>query len=230
MPLTQPEMEPAPFGLTPSAELDDHSSALNTRATWKSSTTNSLYSPPDHRALFAEDMSQDFSLGLSAEDDISSLNMNLLPNNFADTMEEGPYPEYVPYPEIHSGFDVNFNSDDSRPTHLPPLPEGNGMTQDFLSSPSSALLVAEEDVEDEDGLPSPLNELLEDAAILDEISLLDLALEEGFSPEMAARLEEEGYLDSEIMQQQNGMENDQSGSRMTVTEDQRLPRPHQQGI
>uniref|UniRef100_H3CBV1 Endoplasmic reticulum membrane sensor NFE2L1 n=1 Tax=Tetraodon nigroviridis TaxID=99883 RepID=H3CBV1_TETNG len=48
-----------------------------------------------------------------------------------------------------------------------------------------------DDMEDEDGLPSPLNDLMEDTTILDEIRLLDLALEEGFGPEMAARLDGE---------------------------------------
>ncbi|KAI4822504.1 hypothetical protein KUCAC02_008047 [Chaenocephalus aceratus] len=53
------------------------------------------------------------------------------------------------------------------------------------------LVDEEENIANEDGLLSPLSDFLEDAAILDEMRLLDLALEDGFSPEMATRLEEE---------------------------------------
>lgn len=80
------------------------------------------------------------------------------------------------------GIDVNFE-----PSGLTPPLEGNCMTQDLLGSPSSLVLV---DEDNEDDLPLPISDLLEDTAILNEIGLLDLVLEEGFGPEMAARLEE----------------------------------------
>ncbi|KAM9346065.1 endoplasmic reticulum membrane sensor NFE2L1a [Symphorus nematophorus] len=225
-PSRQSELEPALFPLTPSAELDDHSSALNTRDTLKNSNVNPFQGPPDHTDLLAEDPSEDFCLGLNAEDNSSTFNMNLLTRDLVDTMEGslcsqyGPHPENLPY--------VDFHSRDLTPSSFTPSPEENGMTQDLLTSSPSVFLVDEEDVEDEDDLPSPLGDLLDDTAILDEIGLLDLALEEGFSPEMAARLEEEGYLDHEVAQQEMGRDYDHSSSSMVVTEDRGQARSHQQ--
>uniref|UniRef100_A0A3B5B432 Endoplasmic reticulum membrane sensor NFE2L1 n=1 Tax=Stegastes partitus TaxID=144197 RepID=A0A3B5B432_9TELE len=167
-PENQAELEPALLPLTPSAELDDHSSALNTRRTLENPQADPFHRPPDHTDLLAEDPSEDFGLGLNAEDNPSTFNMNLLTQEPVDRME----------PETLPGFDVNFNSCDLTPSSFGPSLEENDMTRDLLASPS-------------DGLPSRLSDLLEDATILDEIRLLDLALEEGFSPEMAARLEEE---------------------------------------
>nr|XP_057904097.1 endoplasmic reticulum membrane sensor NFE2L1-like isoform X2 [Doryrhamphus excisus]XP_057904098.1 endoplasmic reticulum membrane sensor NFE2L1-like isoform X2 [Doryrhamphus excisus] len=44
--------------------------------------------------------------------------------------------------------------------------------------------------EDEDVLPSPLSDIFQDAAMLDQMTLLDLAMEEAFSPEMVGGLED----------------------------------------
>lgn len=218
-PPSQSDLEPALLPLIPSAELDDHSSALNTVT---NSNVNTLHSPPDHTDLLVEDPSEDFYLGLNAGDNSSTFNINLLTQDLLDTMERSPCSQYAPYPENLPSFDVNFRVTVS--------PEMNGMTQDLLTPPSSVFLVdEEEDVEDEDGLPSPLRDLLEDTAILDEIRLLDLDLEEGFSPGMVARLEEEHHLDCEIAQQETGGGNDHSGYSMPVTEDQGQPGRHQQG-
>lgn len=191
----------------------------------KNSNVNSLHSPPDHTDLLAEDPSQDFCLGLNAKDNSSTFNLNLLTQDLVDIMEGSP----CPYPENPPSFDVNRHSCDLTPSSFTPFLEGNAVTQDLVTSPSSAFLFDEEDVEDEDGLPSPLNDLIEDAAILDEFRLLDLALEEGFSPEMAARLDEEGYLYRETDQQETGRDNDQPCSSMMVTEDQGQARRYQQG-
>lgn len=224
---SEPELEPALLPLTPSAELDDHSSA---RDTLKSSNMNPLQSPPDHTDLLAEDPSQDFSLELNAEDNLSTFSINLTRQDLVETMETSPCSQHAPYPEHPPSFDVNFHPRDLAPFSVTPSPEGNGMTRDLLTSPSGVFLVDEEDkVEDEDGLPGSLSDLLEDAAILDEIRLLDLALDEGFSPEMAARLEEEGYLDREVAQQESGRDDDHSGSSVEVTEDQGQPRRHEHG-
>ncbi|XP_008290245.1 nuclear factor erythroid 2-related factor 1-like [Stegastes partitus] len=215
-PQNQAELEPALLPLTPSAELDDHSSALNTRRTLENPQADPFHRPPDHTDLLAEDPSEDFGLGLNAEDNPSTFNMNLLTQEPVDRME----------PETLPGFDVNFNSCDLTPSSFGPSLEENDMTRDLLASPSGDFLVDEED--GEDGLPSRLSDLLEDATILDEIRLLDLALEEGFSPEMAARLEEEGYLDREVAHQETDRDDDHSGSDMVVTEDQGQPGRHQQ--
>ncbi|XP_047428921.1 endoplasmic reticulum membrane sensor NFE2L1a isoform X2 [Mugil cephalus] len=199
------ELEPGLLPLIPSAELDDHTSSQNTGDTLNNPIVDSLHSHPDHTDLLAEDPSEDFHMQLNAEDDPSTFNLNLL---VMDRVE----PENVP------GFEVNFDSSDL--TSL----EQNRITQDLLVSPPSIFLEDEEDVEDEDGLPSTLSELLEDATILDEIRLLDMALEEGFSPEMAARLEEEGFLDPGKSQQETARDD----SKMVMTEDQGQSGRHQQ--
>ena len=66
-------------------------------------------------------------------------------------------------------------------------PVANGTTGD----PATSDLFPEEDP----ALPSPLASLLDDSTMFDEISLLALALEEGFSPGLASHLEDE--LDSD---------------------------------
>ncbi|XP_059203697.1 endoplasmic reticulum membrane sensor NFE2L1-like [Centropristis striata] len=222
------ELEPALLPLTPSVELDDHSSTLNTGDTLYNSNVNPSHSLPDHTHLFAEDTSEDLFMGLNADSNSSAFNINLLTQRLVNTTEGGPCPQYIPSPETLPSFDFNFQSHDSTPLHFSPCPEGNGMTQDLLTSPSRVFLVEdEEDVNDEDGLSSTLSDLLEDATILDEMRLLDLALEEGFSPEMAAKLEEEGFLDSEITKQESRGDDEHLDSGMGVTEDQGLSR-HQQ--
>ncbi|XP_069033432.1 endoplasmic reticulum membrane sensor NFE2L1a [Embiotoca jacksoni] len=203
LPPNQPEPEPVLLPLRPSAELDHQHSAPNPL-----STVDPVHAPPDHTDLLIEDPSEDFYMGLNAEDNPSSFNMNLLTQ---DAVE----PEHV--------FDVNFHPRDLSPSSFSSSLEGDGGTQDFLGSPPRVFLADDEDaedVEDEGGLPSPLSDLLEDASILEEIKLLDLALEEGFSPEMAARLEEEGYLDLDAARQETDRGDDHSGSNMAVTDDQ----------
>uniref|UniRef100_A0A3Q0S4L6 Endoplasmic reticulum membrane sensor NFE2L1 n=1 Tax=Amphilophus citrinellus TaxID=61819 RepID=A0A3Q0S4L6_AMPCI len=106
-------------------------------------------------------------MGLTAEENTSPFIIDLLAQVAVARME----PENLP------GIDANF-----QPAGFTPALEGNVMTQDLLGSPSGRVLV---DEDNDDDLPIPLSDLLEDAAILNEIRLLDLALEEGFNPEMA---------------------------------------------
>ncbi|GLD61254.1 nuclear factor erythroid 2-related factor 1-like protein, partial [Lates japonicus] len=179
--LSQSELEPALLSLTPSAELDDHSSAFNTRDVLRNSNVNTLHNPPDHMDLLGEDPSEEFCRGQTSEDNSSIFNINLPAQDLVDNMEDSP-----------------------------------------------CLNVFLVDEEGEDGLPSPLSDLLEDATILDEMRLLDLTLEEGFSLEMAARLEEEDYLDCEVVKQDTGRDDDHSVSSTAVTEDQSEPERHQQ--
>lgn len=150
--------------------------------------------------LFAQDPSQDFCLGFSAED-----NMNLLTQDLVDTLDRSAHPG-----NVHSRYMTAFQ-------------EGTAVTQDLLASPSGGFLFGE----DEDGLPSPLNDLMEDAAILEEMRLLDLALDDGFSPEMAARLGEEGYLLPDVAQQEPGRGDLHSQS--DLRRDQLPPAESQQG-
>ncbi|KAM7386153.1 hypothetical protein PAMA_008997 [Pampus argenteus] len=221
------DVEPALLPLTPSAELDDHSSAINT------SHLNPMHSPPDYMGLLAEDLTEDFCMGLNQDINLSTL--NLLIEDPVDDMERSLCSQYAPYPENLA----NFESNDLIPPSSTPASKGKGVTQDLPKSPSGVFVIdEEEDVEDEDGLPSPLSDL-EDAATLDEIGLLDLVLEEGFSPEIAARLEEEDYLDSEIEQQEPSQvnhnitskeerEDNHSDSCLEVTDEQGQPRSNKQ--
>lgn len=196
-PPDQWEPQPALLPLTPTEELEDHRSAFSSGDT----AFSLLQNPPDHMDLFAQDPSQDFSV----ED-----NMNLLTHHLVDTLERSSHPENA----LHSSYMTTFQ-------------EGNAVTQDLLVSPSGDFLFGENDVEDEDGLPSPLNDLMVDTAILDEIRLLDLALEEGFSPEVAARLDEAGHLLPDVAQQEPGRGDIHSQSNLRG--DQVQPGDSQQG-
>lgn len=168
----QNHSEPALLPLTSITELGDHNSAENIQDTLNSIDAHPLNSPPDQTDLLAEDPSEDLSMGLTAEENTSPFIIDLLTQVAVARME----PENLP------SIDANF-----QPSGFTSALEGNVMTQDLLGSPSSRGLV---DEDNDDDLPIPLSDLLEDAAILNEIRLLDLALEEGFNPEMAARLEE----------------------------------------
>uniref|UniRef100_A0A3Q1G2C8 Endoplasmic reticulum membrane sensor NFE2L1 n=1 Tax=Acanthochromis polyacanthus TaxID=80966 RepID=A0A3Q1G2C8_9TELE len=110
-------------------------------------------------------------MALNVEDTSSTFNMNLLTADVVDRLE----PENLP------GFNVNFNSYGLGSSSFGSSLEENDMTEDRLVSPSSVFLVDEEDGENEDGLPGTLSDLLDDATILDEMRLLDLALEDGFT-------------------------------------------------
>lgn len=189
----QSQLQPALVPLTPTEELDDHSSAFSSG----DSGVYHLQSPCDHMDLFAQDPLQDLCLGLSSEDDI-----NLLTQDLVDTLESSSNPENV----LHSGDCTTIQ-------------DSNALPQDLFVSQSGDFLF------DDDGLPTSLNDLIGDAAILDEIRSLDMALEEGFSPEMAARLDEAGYLLHEAAQQETNRDNSQS----SLSEDQVQPREYQQG-
>ncbi|XP_011601867.2 endoplasmic reticulum membrane sensor NFE2L1a isoform X1 [Takifugu rubripes] len=173
-PPNQSEMEPVLLPLTPTEELDDHSSASSSGV----SGVYPLQSPPDHMDLLAQDPSPDLCLGRSAEDVMNRQTQDLVAT-----------PESSSSPENCSGDCTNIQ-------------EGNAATRGLYMSPSGDFLFDEDGIEDDDGLLSPLTDLIGDAAILDEISLLDMALEEGFNPEMTARLDEEGYLLREAAQQE----------------------------
>uniref|UniRef100_A0A8D3B0V5 Endoplasmic reticulum membrane sensor NFE2L1 n=1 Tax=Scophthalmus maximus TaxID=52904 RepID=A0A8D3B0V5_SCOMX len=226
--LSQPEREPALLPLTPSAELDDDSLAINTRDILKNSNVNTLRRPPNHLDLLGEDTSEDFCMEESADDNSRAFNMNLPAHDLVDNVDDSPVLQNALNSEDLTSFDINFNLHDLTPSSSAPAREGNVMTQDLLISPSSVFLVDKEDVRDEDSLPSQLIDLLDDDAILDEMRLLNLVLEEGFSPEMAAKLEEEGYIECERAKQDSDITDDHSVSTMPFTEDQSEPRIHQQ--
>lgn len=175
-------VEPELLPLTPSEALDNHSLTPKSTEPMKACNMNPLHSPPDHRDLLAEDPLQGFSL---AEMNPNPFNLNLPSQDLAESMDDSPW---CPYPENPASFNING-----------PSP----ITPDVQASPTSDSLF-DDDMADEVDLPSPLNDLIEDSAILDEIRLLDLALEEGFSPEIAARLDEEGYFYHEASQQETG--------------------------
>lgn len=202
--LRQSELDQVMLPLVPSSELDDHNSAFNSNF--------STFSPPDHMHLLAEN----YSSGLNAEDNLSTFNMNMLMPNLVDNMECSLGLQCVLHPDNLAGFDVNFHS----------CEEENGMTQNLQTSPPNVFLDDNvENFENEGELQSPLSELLEDVAMLDDIRSLDLALDEGFSPEMAASLEEEDYLDHEGAQPSQPTDHCVSG----MAEDQSQLKRHEQG-
>lgn len=142
---------------------------------------NTLQGPPDHTELLAKDSSENYSMGLNAGD-TGTFDMNLLMQGLEENMEATSCLQYSPCPENVSGF-VNFHSCETSPC-------GSDLTQNPLRASSSVFLVdKEEPSEDEEDVNSQLNDLLEDFAILDEMRLLDLALDEGLSSEATAGLE-----------------------------------------
>ncbi|KAM9392329.1 endoplasmic reticulum membrane sensor NFE2L1a [Pholidichthys leucotaenia] len=201
-PQSQSEVESALLPLIPSAELNDQSSPLNTLAT----DVDHPHTHVDQLDLLVEDSSDNFYTGLNELDNLSTFNMNLVTPAVVDSLGQ----------ETHH---VNFNSNFAQSLE--------SMTQDLLVTPTSAFLEGREDI-DNDDLPSPLSDLLQDASILDEIRLLDLSLEEGFSPEMAVMLEEEGYLNRGAGQEGSGRNDDHFGFSMAATEDRGQPNRHQQ--
>lgn len=213
-PPSRPALEQDLCLLIPSAELNDDSSDLTIRG-----TVNSMFNPPDHRDLLVEDDMQ-----LNAEHNLSTFDMNLLKQDLGATLEGSTCLQHPIYPENLCGFDVL--SPHTTPPSFTPSPGVNVINQDLLTPLSDVFLVDDEDVEDVHGLSSPLSHLLEDESILDEIRHLDLSLVEGFSPEMVARLEEEGYLEQEIAQPENTRNNDHLPFSVVNTEDQDQPREH----
>ncbi|XP_056143560.1 endoplasmic reticulum membrane sensor NFE2L1-like [Lampris incognitus] len=172
-PLSQIEPQAALLPLMPSAELSIHRPDSN--------SLHGCQSPRVHTInLLAADRSLDFSLGRDTENEADPFSLNMLTPHPAD------------------------NTTPSTPSQLRLLPSGapsvSAPTPPQLQADLSAslpylFLVDEDEVEEEDGneggVPSPLSDLLEDDAMLEEINLFNLALEEGFSLEMGARLEEE---------------------------------------
>ncbi|XP_068193948.1 endoplasmic reticulum membrane sensor NFE2L1a isoform X2 [Antennarius striatus] len=222
-PFGSPEPQPRLSPLTPSAELDDHSSARNTTVlNLLKNDVNPSYSPPDH----TDGPSEDFLLGLNAEDDSGAFDMNLLTRELVDTTEGVSSLQHDPHPEDLLSHGGNYLPHDLAPSAFTSFPAENCLTQDHPTTPPS-FLFDDAAAEDEDRLLSPLGDLLDNASFLNEIRL-DLALEEGFSPELAARLDEEGYLYHGKDQQESGKgENDFSGSSMAPMDGQDEPRQHE---
>lgn len=177
---SHPELE----SLTSIAELDQQSAALN---------------PPQHADLLAQFSSGEFIQGQNAENS-GAFSTDLLTQDLLD-MDSSLYTSF--YQSFENFEDPGVaDSSVSSPSEL---------SDELGMSPSSVFLFEQEDgAEDEDGLLSPLGELLED-----ELRLLDLALEEGFSPEMTTRLEEEGYLEPTTVKEETGGGEDQFGSETT---------------
>ncbi|CAB1429385.1 unnamed protein product [Pleuronectes platessa] len=146
------------------------------------------------------------------ESETFNLNCNNLDNGITDA-HQGAHLVETP---LQHGFLWPASQPRLEPALLSLTPSAE--LDDHTSAFNTVFLVDEEDIGDED-LPGQISDLLQDAAILDEMRLLDLALEEGFSPEMAARLEEGGYLDTD---------RDGDHSSMAVTEDQSETGLHQQ--
>lgn len=173
------ELPPGLLPLVPSTELDDHSPTPNIRVTLGNSGLYSSNTPTNYTDLLADDLEESV-MG------VNSFSMNLLTQE--DRLES----------ENFSGFGIHFPSCDLT---APSIHLGNTLTQDLMVSPSSAFMLAEEN---DDGLSSPLTDLLEDPNIFEGIRPLDIALEEGFISEMADRLEEMACNDVETFQLEAG--------------------------
>ncbi|KAJ0001060.1 hypothetical protein NQD34_006080 [Periophthalmus magnuspinnatus] len=93
--------------------------------------------------------------------------------------------------------------DDPTPAPLP-----SSLSSSLLPVHGPSLLLGEEDLDGD--LDGDLEELLEGAQILEEMSLLDLALEEGFGEELSEKLEEHGYLDPELTRRPSQLSPDRS--------------------
>lgn len=208
------ELHPALVPLMPSEELDDFSLSSHTQAPFNNYNMNPTQNPLCNMDLPTQDGMDNLNMGLHTQDDTDHFNMNLVTEDLSfdsdiDVMQDtsgnvnmGPYTQYPASGALNT-FDMNFYQSDPTSSSSPSSLELNGMSRNLSTAPSNHFLVGEEEEGDE-GLSSPLGELLEDAAILDEINLLDLALEEGFSPEMTARLEEEGYFGPEVAESETG--------------------------
>ncbi|XP_029365276.1 endoplasmic reticulum membrane sensor NFE2L1a isoform X2 [Echeneis naucrates] len=218
--LSQSSVEPGLLPLIPSAELEDDNSAFNTRDTFRNSNVNGLHNALDQMDLLGEDLADDFNMVEDADDSFSTFNMLAQEN-----MESSQDLQYDRRTGDLASFDVNFHLGGLTPfSSATSLEDGgrNNMSPQSLRSPATEFLVDEEDLGDEDGVPIQIGDLLEDTAILDEMRLLDIVLEEGFSPEMTARLEEEGYLACDTRK-------DDDHSISALTEDESQPRLLQQG-
>lgn len=146
------------------------------------------------------------------------------PPDHRDLLAEDPLQGFSLADMNSNPFNLNLPSQDlTESMEDSPSP----ITPDIQGSPATDSLFDDVMV-DEGGLPSPLNDLIEDSAILDEIRLLDLALEEGFSPDMAARLDEEGYLYPGSSQLQTGRDDGLSGMAVD-SEDLDQTRTYDQG-
>lgn len=171
MPLHHPESHL--LSLTPSTELDQHNMRLNTSEALEDMDVISSRRTQYHTNMISRDPSDNLNMGLAVENG-----------------------DYRRSPGDHSSLDMDFYPNDFTSASLTAEFELTGTNFNLPIIPPSNLLV--DDEEDGDyGLLSPLGDLLENETMLDEMSLLDLALDEGFSPEMSARLEEAGYLNPE---------------------------------
>ena len=189
-----PSTETRPLQLTPSTELDRHDMSWSLSEALEHMDVNSSPRTPYRPDLMTGGPSDDLRTGVDVDDGYTAFDMNPRdPDDdfITDDTNTGPHSLGMPSPPDPASFDVDF---DFPSVGFAPRFELSGAASPSLSAlPPSHLLVDDEE-ESDYGLAGPLADLLDEAAVLDEMSLLDLALEEGFSREMAARLEEEGYL------------------------------------
>lgn len=176
----QLEQEPLLLPLTPSDELDEHSSIPNTVVTLENSRMDSWTINSNHTDLLAENPIEDIDKGMSAEDNLATVSMNLL------TQDVTPF-----------GYD--FHSYDIQIPVLSQACKGNDLNQGFGVTSSNSFVLTEEEA---GGLSSQMNDILEDFNLLEDMPLLNKALEEEVSPEMEVGIEEEGYLHCEGVHQE----------------------------
>ncbi|XP_054891829.1 endoplasmic reticulum membrane sensor NFE2L1-like [Poeciliopsis prolifica] len=165
----QLEQEPVLLPLTPSDELDEEGSMINTGFTLENYRMDSWTIPSDYTDLLDENPTENTDEGMNGGDNLAAFSMNLLTQDISPFSSDSPsYDLKTPSVSQESG--------------------GNDLDQDFGRTSSRSFVMVEEDA---DGFPSHISDLLEDLNILEDIQLLDGELEKGFSPELEARSDEE---------------------------------------
>ncbi|XP_027878746.1 endoplasmic reticulum membrane sensor NFE2L1a [Xiphophorus couchianus] len=193
----QLEQEPVLLPLTPSDELDEDGSVINTGFTLGNSRLNSWTIPSNYTDLLDENPTEDTDEGMNGGDNLAAFSMNLLTRDISPFSSDSP------------SYDLKTPS-------VSQATGGNDLDQDFGQTSSSSFVLAEEDA---DGFPSHISDLLKDLNILEDIQLLAGELEEGFSPELEARSEEEEQLHCDGVHQGadrrgNWMEDQEQRSRL----------------
>lgn len=193
----QLEQKPVLLPLTPSDELDEDGSVINTGFTLGNSRLDSWTIPSNYTDLLDENPTEDTDEGMNGGDNLAAFSMNLLTRDISPFSSDSP------------SYDLKTPS-------VSQATGGNDLDQDFGQTSSSSFVLAEEDA---DGFPSHISDLLKDLNILEDIQLLAGELEEGFSPELEARSEEEEQLHCDGVHQGadrrgNWMEDQEQRSRL----------------
>lgn len=187
----QLEQEPVLLPLTPTDELDEDGSVINTGFTLENSRLDPWTIPSNYTDLLDKNPTEDTDEGMNGGDNLAAFSLNLLTQDISPFSSDSPsYDLKTPSVNQASG--------------------GNDLDQDFGRTSSSSFVLAEEDA---DGFPGHISDLLEDLNILEDIQLLAGELEEGFSPELEEQLHSDGVHQG-ADRRGNWMEDQEQRSRL----------------